>query len=330
MKKLTISICILLTALGASAQSRKHIANFSLFQQYFNPALTGYEGSMVKTFYRDQWTGFEDAPRTIFASVELDAADITAWRNSDVMKTRNPDYYNRQAGAKHAYGLSVLHDSFGPFVETQVQLSYGSRIRLSEKMSLRAGVGLTYGIQRLNGNKLVIDQDGDQEYAEYLGKENRAGKLDMNLGVMLTGENAYLGYALQDIAKGEISSGDKFLDGSYALQHVVQLGYRAAVSDQIGLVANGIFRYDSFQEETTEVQAKAVFQNTFWAGGGYRHDLAYTVNAGVRLNQFRIGYVLEMPTGKANYIGKNTSEFMVTYNLFPVKYPRLGKKVTMW
>ncbi|GAA4313111.1 PorP/SprF family type IX secretion system membrane protein [Nibribacter koreensis] len=330
MKKLTISLCFLLSALGASAQSRKHIANFSLFQQYFNPALTGYEGSMVKTYYRDQWTGFEDAPRTIFASVELDAADITAWRRSDVMKTRNPDYYNRQAGAKHAYGLSVLHDSFGPFVETQVNLSYGSRIRLSEKMSMRAGVAMTYGIQRLNGNKLVIDQDGDQEYLDYLGKENRANKLDVNLGVMLTGQDAYLGYALQDIAKGEVSSGDEFMEGTYAMQHVVQAGYRTAVSEHIGFVANGIFRYDSFQKETTEVQAKAVFQNVFWAGGGYRHNLAYTVNAGVRLNQFKVGYVLEMPTGDAQHIGKNTSEFMVTYNLFPVKYPKLGKKVTMW
>ncbi|WP_181307479.1 PorP/SprF family type IX secretion system membrane protein [Rufibacter sp. XAAS-G3-1] len=330
MKKLTISICLLLSALGASAQSRKHIANFSLFQQYFNPALTGYEGSMVKTFYRDQWTGFEDAPRTLFASVELDQADISAWRKTDVLKTQETDAYSRQAGAKHAWGLSLLHDSFGPFVETQVNLSYGSRIRLSESLSLRAGAALTYGIQRMNGNKLVLDQANDQEFANYLGNENRVNKLDVNLGVMLTGENFYAGYALQDATKGGISSGDEFMDGTYTMQHVAQVGYRTAVSEQVGLVANGIFRYDSKQKETTEVQAKAVFQNIFWVGGGYRHNLAYTLNAGVRLNQFRVGYVHEMPTGDAHLIGKNTSEFMVTYNLIPAKYPKMGRKVTMW
>ncbi|WP_207434259.1 PorP/SprF family type IX secretion system membrane protein [Sabulibacter ruber] len=330
MKKLTLSICLLLSALGVSAQSRKHIANFSLFQQYFNPALTGYEGSMVKTFYRDQWSGFEDAPRTLFASVELDQADIAAWKKTDVLKTRETDYYSRQAGAKHAWGLSVLHDSFGPFVQTQFNLSYGSRIRLSETLSLRAGAAVTYDLQRFNGNKLVLDQSGDQEFAEYLGRENRVGKLDVNLGAMLTGEDFYLGYALQDVSQGSLTSGDDFMENTYALQHVAQAGYRTALSEQVGLVANGIFRYDSKQKETTEVQAKAVFQNIIWAGGGYRHNLAYTLNAGIRLNQFRVGYVLEMPTGDASHVGRNTSEFMVTYNLFSVKYPKLGKKVTMW
>ncbi|WP_205500110.1 PorP/SprF family type IX secretion system membrane protein [Rufibacter psychrotolerans] len=329
MKKLTLSICFLLSVLGVSAQNRKHIANFSLFQQYFNPALTGYEGSMVKTFYRNQWTGFEDAPRTIFASVELDQADLSAWRKADVLKTRETDAYSRQAGAKHAWGLSVLHDSFGPFAQTQVNLSYGSRIRLSESLSLRVGVATTYDIQRLNGNKLVVDQEGDQEFAGYLGTENRVSKFDVNLGAMLTGEDFYVGYALQDITKGALSSGDAFMEGTYTIQHVVQAGYRTALSEQVGLVANGIFRYDSHQKETTEVQAKAVFQNIIWAGAGYRHNLAYTLNAGLRLNQFRVGYVHEIPTGDAA-IKRNTSEFMVTYNLLPVKYPKLGKKVTMW
>lgn len=330
MKKLTISFCILLSALGVSAQNRKHIANFSLFQQYFNPALTGYEGSMIKTFYRDQWTGFEDAPRTIFASVELDAADISAWRKTDVLKTREDDAYNRQAGAKHAWGLSVLHDSFGPFAESQVFLSYGSRIRLSEKLSLRAGAAATYTLTRLNGNKLILDESGDTEFDEYIGKEGRVNKLDVNVGVMLTGENFYLGYALQDVGQGGLTSGKEFLNDTYALQHVAQAGYRVAVSEQVGLVANSIFRYDSNLKETVEVQGKAVFQNMFWVGGGYRHDLAYTLNAGLRVSQFRIGYVLERPTGDASIIGKNTSEFIVTYNLFQVKYPKLGKKVTMW
>ncbi|MFB9865003.1 PorP/SprF family type IX secretion system membrane protein [Rufibacter immobilis] len=329
MKKLTLSICLLLSVLGATAQNRKHIANFPLFQQYFNPALTGYEGSMVKSFYRDQWTGFEDAPRTLFASVELDLADVSAWRKTDVLKTQQEDAYSRQAGAKHAWGLSVLHDTFGPYKESQLFLSYGSRIRLSDKLSLRAGAAVTYSFQRLNGNKLTVDQSNDPEFQSVLGQDARISKLDVNLGLMLTSENFYVGYALQDVTQGGLASGEEFISAKFALQHIAQAGYRHALTEQVGLVANGIFRYDSNLGETVEGQVKAVFRNMFWLGGGYRHDLAYTANAGFRINQFRLGYVQEMPTGKAN-IRRNTSEFMVTYNLFPVKYPKLGKNVTMW
>ncbi|MCC9166337.1 PorP/SprF family type IX secretion system membrane protein [Pontibacter harenae] len=331
MKKLIILAVLAVSVLGVKAQSRKHVANFSLFQQYFNPALTGYEGSMAKSFYRNQWTGFEGAPNTIFASAELDLADMADWRSSDVLRTERQDRYDRHAGAKHAFGIAVLHDVFGPFNESQVQLSYGSRIRLSKSLSLRWGGALAYTAMRLDGNKLTVDQENDAEYQDFLGRSNRMGKLDVNLGLMLTSENYYLGYAIQDITQdGIVASGDDFVEGMFQRQHVVQAGYRTALSDQFGLVANAMYRSDAAVKESMEGQVKAVYQNNFWAGGGYRKDLAYSVTAGVRLDQLKIGYVYEVPSGDATYISRGTNEISITYNLIPAKHPKYSRQVTMW
>ncbi|MBD1398870.1 PorP/SprF family type IX secretion system membrane protein [Pontibacter sp. JH31] len=331
MKKLILSILLVGSVLGANAQNRKHIANFSLFQQYYNPALTGYEGTMLKTFHRNQWSGFEGAPKTFFASAELDLADLSAWKRSDLSKTKRHDFYDRQAGAKHAFGLAVLQDQFGPFSESQVHLSYASRIRLSERLSLRWGGAATYSAQRLDGNKLTIDNENDPEYQDVMGQRVRQGKLDLNLGWMLTEENFYLGYAMQDITKtGIVASGDEFLQDLYTRKHFVQAGYRTAVSDQIGIVANAMLQYDDQLKEGAEVQLKAVYQNMFWLGGGYRKDLAYNATAGIRFEQFRIGYAYEMPTADAKYISRGTNEISLTYNLIPVKYPKYGKQVTIW
>ena len=41
MKKHIVTLVFVCSVLGLQAQNRKHVANFSLFQQYFNPALTG-------------------------------------------------------------------------------------------------------------------------------------------------------------------------------------------------------------------------------------------------------------------------------------------------
>ncbi|WP_299823593.1 PorP/SprF family type IX secretion system membrane protein [uncultured Pontibacter sp.] len=331
MKKYIIAIAVILSALGAQAQSRKHIANFSLFQQYYNPALTGFEGSMVKTFYRNQWTGFEDAPKTIFASAELDMADLSAWKENNQLKTQREDRYNRQGGAKHAFGLAILNDRFGAYAESQVFLSYGSRIQLSESLSLRWGTAVAVSQQRLDGNKLTLDQENDPQYQDVLGQNNKLSKLDLNFGLMLTHDKYYLGYAMQDVAEGGLATaGDNFLKNMYTRKHIAQAGYRTALTEQVGLVLNGIYQYDDKVKETLEGQVKAVYQNMLWVGGGYRKDLAYTLNAGVRVDQLKIGYVYEAPTSDAKSIGKSTNEIMLTFNLLPAKYPKYGKSVTIW
>ncbi|MEJ8803275.1 PorP/SprF family type IX secretion system membrane protein [Pontibacter sp. H249] len=331
MKKYIIAIAAILSALGVQAQSRKHIANFSLFQQYYNPALTGYEGSMLKTFYRNQWTGFENAPKTIFASAELDLADLGAWKQNNLLKTQQEDGYNRQIGAKHAFGLALLNDQFGALTENQLFLSYGARVQLSEKISLRWGTAVALSTQRLDGNKLTIDQENDPQYQDALGQNNRLGKLDLNFGLMLTADKYYVGYAMQDVGEeGLVTMGDDYLKGMYTRKHIAQAGYRTAVTDQVGVVLNGIYQYDDKLKETVEVQAKGVYQNTFWVGGGYRKDLAYTLNAGVRLDQLKIGYVYEAPTNDAKAIGRSTNEIMLTFNLLPVKYPKYSKTVNIW
>ncbi|MCJ8166671.1 PorP/SprF family type IX secretion system membrane protein [Pontibacter sp. E15-1] len=331
MKKIVLSIAFVLSVLGLQAQNRKHVANFSLFQQYFNPSLTGYEGSMLKTYYRNQWTGYEDAPKTIFASAELDLADIREWKSSNRLKTADQEAYSRQAGGAHAFGLAVLRDEFGPFSETQVQLSYGARVRLSEKLALRWGAAATYSANRLNGNQLTVDQETDPMYQDHVGSRAKASKADVNLGLTLTSDNFYVGYAMQDVLAGKgITGGDDYLDGTYTRQHVAQAGYRTALTEQFGLVTNAVYRYDKYLDETVEAQLKGVFANTFWASAGYRKDLAYTFGAGARLGQLKVGYVYEMQVQDAKSISQSANEVTLTYNLLPVKYPKYGKKVTMW
>ena len=286
---------------------------------------------MVKTFHRNQWTGFEDAPKTIFASVELDVADLAGWKNTDLVKTRQADGYNRQLGGRHAFGVAVLNDRFGPFTESQIHLSYGSRVRLTETMSLRMGGALTYSGQRLDGNRLTIDQENDPEFQDMLGRRSSVNKFDLNLGLMLTDEDFYVGYAMQDVTSGNmLTSGDDHFPDMFPRTHVVQVGYRKAVTEQFGVVANGMYQYNDRLQETLEGQLKAVYQNTFWLGAGYRHNLAYNLTTGLRLNQLKIAYVYETPIRDALYLNKATNEISLTYNLFQVKHPKFSNQVSMW
>jgi type IX secretion system PorP/SprF family membrane protein len=299
------------------------VAQFSLFQQYFNPALTGYEGSMVKTFYRDQFTGFTDAPRTFFLSGELNMAHLAG--RMTPLEARQLEL----APVKNAVGLIILRDHFGPFQETQVNASYGSRVRITRTMSLRAGVALAFQVNRLNPDQLVVDDLSDPDYQYLLdANNNQTRKLDVNAGLMLTDKDFYFGYAIQDLARGKLIAGDQYYQSTYPLQHVVQGGYRKGLTKEFGMVFNGIYRYDSKLNSTVEGQVKGVWDNTYWAGVGYRHDQALTFIAGLRIDQFRFGYARELAIAKAGGINAGTNEVMITYHLYPVKFAK--KVLATW
>jgi type IX secretion system PorP/SprF family membrane protein len=323
MKKFLITLILGVAALAGQAQNRKQVAQFSLYQQYFNPALTGYEGSMIKSYYRDQFTGFSGAPRTFFLSGELNAAHLAGHM------TPHQSRQLELAPVKNAVGLILLRDNFGPFQETQVNVSYGSRVRVTRTTSLRAGIALTYHVNRINPEQVLVDDINDPEYQYLLSTDNnQTRKLDVNAGLMLTDRDFYLGYAIQDLAKGKLIAGDQYYQSVYPLQHVLQGGYRKGLTKELGMVFNGIYRYDSQLKSTVEGQVKGVWDNTFWAGAGYRHDLAFTFLAGVRVDQFRIGFAREVVTGKAGGINAGTNEVMITYHLVPLKFAK--KVLSAW
>lgn len=332
MQRFILIICCFLSiAFSSSAQSSKPMASFAQFQQYFNPSLTGFQGSMLKSLYRNQWTGFEDAPKTLIATAELDLQHIHDNNKGYQLNTQNPEGYLKNTGAKHAFGVAVLYDQFGPSKETQLQTSYGSGIRLTEKLAMRWGAAVTYSSQYLDGNSLTVDQENDPKYNNVLGHSNRIGKVDINLGLSIATERFYLGYAMLDITKGKlITTGDDYLKEFYTQKHIVQTGYRTNVSEQLGLVLNGIYKYDEVQEGVVEGQLKAVYQNMLWVGAGYRKDEAYNLTGGIRLNQLSVHYAYETPVQEARYINKPTNEIVLGYNLRSLSTSKSVGKVAIW
>ncbi|TZF80614.1 type IX secretion system membrane protein PorP/SprF, partial [Pedobacter sp. BS3] len=156
MKRISIYLILLLIASSTQAQNRKHIANFSQFQQNFNPALTGYQGTAIKSYYRDQWASFDNAPKTLYLSGELNLADVA--------KTTSR--------LQHGFGLSLLHDTYGALAENQLALSYSSGVQLTDKLHLRAGIALTYDNFKIDNDKLLLDDNSDPSYMALVNGDN--------------------------------------------------------------------------------------------------------------------------------------------------------------
>jgi type IX secretion system PorP/SprF family membrane protein len=283
-------------------------------------------GTLVKAYYRNQWAGFEGAPKTIWISGEVNVGGRTKQSESGL-----PDeHIVSKSGIKHAAGLSVLHDSFGPFVESQIFGNYKSSVNLTRKVQLHAGATVAIHTHRLDGSKLTSEEANDPSLSKYINQTNKASRFDFNIGMALSGENFYMGYAMQNLKGKLTSTTDNFFSSNGELQYVVQGGYRKSLNDKVGFVFNGLYRYDDLLKDTWEGQLKGVFYNTAWIGVGYRKSLAYSLHAGFRLKQLMIGYAYEVPTGDAQMIGNGISEIMLTYDLQKLAYHKLTRKMSIW
>lgn len=318
MKRFTY-LLIILAGLGlttAHAQSRKYVSSFSHFQSYFNPGLTGYEGSTIRGFVRNQWSGIEGAPKTYFFSTELDFGELSGVEDPALM-------------GKNAMSINLLQETYGAFRETEVTLGYASRIRLSEKLNLRLGAGINYQAIRLDGNSLSTEEENDPTLGQYLGQFSNMNVVDFNLGIALTHANYYFSYGIHRVNGGRINSGDSFMDG-YPASNIIQAGYRNAISPTVSVIVNGFYRSQKDIKDTFEFNFKALFLDRLWLGMGHRVDYATNAQIGIVTKRLRLGYVYEFPLGGNYQLRGNTHEFTVVFNLFHDNVKTASQPVVMW
>jgi type IX secretion system PorP/SprF family membrane protein len=313
---LIILIGLITSQIGYS-QSTKYISQFSHFQSYFNPGLTGYEGSTVRGFVRNQWSGFEGAPKTYFFSTELDFGELSGERDPELT-------------GKNAVSLNLLHDTYGAFRETELMLNYASRVRLTEKHNLRLGAGVSYQSIRLDGNALTTEEQNDQTLGQYIGQFSNMNVVDFNLGIALTHAKYYISYGMHRVNGGKITSGDEFMDG-YPAAKMIQAGFREAISPNLAVITNAFYRSQKGLPDLTEFNLKVLLMNKIWVGGGHRLDFATNMQLGVVTKRMRIGYVYEFPMGGYSYnLPGQIHEFTAVFSLFRDNEPDDSRPVIMW
>lgn len=314
--KISITFILMMWCSVSFGQSRKYISNFSFFQSYYNPGLTGYEGSAMRGFVRNQWSGMEGAPKTMFFSTEIDFGEMSGIVDPALM-------------GKNAMSVNLLFDSYGAFNETEVMVSYASRIRISETHNLRLGAGVNYTNVRLDGSALSTEQQSDQTLAGYLGSFADMQILDFNLGMALTHHNYYISYGLHNVNRGKFSTGDNFMDGK-PMAHMIQAGIRGAISDNMALIGNGFYRQQEGQPDNIEFNAKALFVDRLWLGAGHRVTYANNFQAGFILPTLRVGYLYELPMQNSGMMSGNIHEFMVIFHLFRDNDRRHRNEILIW
>lgn len=296
MKKIFLHIVLfaVLVCGTAFAQQMPLFTNY-LFNPYaFNPAVVGSHNYIQANLnYRNQWVGFDGAPKTYMASI----------------------YGPFRKSPKVALGGMVIADVTGLLQRTGGYMTYAYHIQLNDNW--RLGMALSAGAMQYRV-RLYDAKIYDQDDAVLNGALLSKIVYDFNSGLYLYSKKAFVGISAAHAANNKITfsnSHSRLNPHAYLLA-----GYTIKASKKIGVQPSALVKYNAPNDIQPEFSVRGIYQKLFWAGLSYRMNDAYSVSVGgVVLERMTIGYAYDIPFSGIRKYTSGSHELFFTYSWIKTK-----------
>ena len=145
MKKTTLIVLLLCVMCVdfATAQQDPQYTQYMYNMNVVNPAYAGSKESLsVTALYRDQWSGFDGAPKTFTFSAHSPLGD------------------------KVGLGLSAVKDELGPVSETNVYADFSYTLQLGKSLNLALGIKAGASFHDVGLVDLELQDDNDPFFSK--------------------------------------------------------------------------------------------------------------------------------------------------------------------
>ena len=287
-------------ALGAKAQYDVAFTNYWALQSYYNPAASGLDGLLnVQGAYSMQMVGFEDAPATMYAGVDM------------------PVYF---LGPRHGAGIGFLNDEVGLFSNKKISLQYAYHQPLKGGR-LSGGVRLGLLTESFDGTKLDMSDSGDPAFPS--SQVNGTG-FDIDAGLRYTYKSLwYAGLSAMHLTGPTVKLGDdKTNQVTVKPLFYAQGGYTLKFRQpEYAFYASGILRTD-LKAWRGDITARLAYNGEklhMYGGLTYSPTISVGLLVGTVFHGINVGYSYEMYTGGIGALN-GTHELVLGYqtdlNLF--------------
>lgn len=277
-----------------NAQQMPIYTNY-LFNAYaFNPAVAGstpFVSAMMN--YRDQWVGFDGAPRTFMASM----------------------YGPFKKSKKVALGGMISTDITGLLQRTSVYFTYAYHVQLNSKWKL--GLGLSGGAMQYRVS-LYNAKLYDKEDQVLNGNLLTSGVFDANAGLYLYSSKFFFGLSGYQMANNSINIPGS--ESNLSPQFYAMSGYTFKINKNFDLQPSCLLKYNSPVPLQPEFSLRAIYKKLFWIGGSMRMNEAFCFMLGcVCYERFNIAYAYDFPYMGLMKYNTGSHEIMLRYNFVKTK-----------
>ena len=258
-----------------------------------NPAHAGIKRCIdVHTLYRNQWTGFQGAPKSGFLTVSIP------------LYTQRKQYLS----ARHGTGFKFERDQIGQFSTSRLNVAYAAHFNFDKYK--RLSLGLYGGVIQMGYDP--TNAHVNQTDPTVLSQSSTVAP-DASFGAWFNDENYFIGLSLQNlipITWRNIGQNSKFYT------HInFNAGYRYGLNENMSLIPAFIVRVPVKGKADVDLNLHWDYKNTLGLGVGFRNTDAVIAFVSIKLNdQFAINYSFDYTLSEIQNVSKNTHEISLRFS----------------
>ncbi len=303
MKKLILSVIILLVSISTWAQQDAMLSQYMFNGLFLNPAYAGsHPYTSASMLHRRQWTAFDGAPVTSLIAVD-----------GPVLKE------------KIGWGLILSNDHIGVTNRTDFFANYDYQIKIGKgKLSMGLKLGASQYYAKLS-TLTVWDRTDDV----FLGDRSSAILPKAGCGIYYYAERYYAGVSIPIIWAYDNTRNFNFnLEAASSLRRHYFLtgGYIFDVSKSVKLKPSVLIKYLASAPVQADFNLNALILDQFWVGTSIRTGDAIALILEYQINkELRIGYAFDYTYSRLNSYSGGTHEVMIGYDFTrfaKIKTPR--------
>jgi type IX secretion system PorP/SprF family membrane protein len=305
MRKALVFLILLGTVLVESAGQQ-----VPLYSQYMlngfllNPAVAGSEGyTAVNMTAREQWLGFAESPRTYALSFQTRLI-----RKSYISRGSSVRRHARSGatGGKVGLGGYFFNDKNGAVERTGIKASYAYHINFLQSQ-LSFGLSLFAYQFRIDNDLIRLEEPGDDLW---LGANTTVFIPDADVGVYYSARDYWVGFSVDQLLEATLKIGDEGYD-RFVMERNYYLmgGYDFEVRRDLILTPTTLIKFAENGKLQADISGKLYYEQSYWAGLGYRTGHAIIVMAGVSIDKFVFGYAFDIELNSIMKHSFGTHEF---------------------
>lgn len=292
----------------AFSQWDAQLSQYWAVKTYYNPSFAGETDVIENTaFYRNQWAGLKNAPKTSMVLVHMPL-----------------DFF----GKKHGVGVYAFNDKAGSFSNRVSSLQYTYKFLFRKGRSLNVGIQGIYGKVdfdasriHLPGSKLPLGNDG-KVFISDSTQVKGSKTFDMGLGVSWITPDYWVGFSVTHLWEPEF---DVDNNSSALMKRAFYLvgGYNIRLRNPLFVIKPSMFIKSETGITLFGVTGRAEYARLLSAGAGWRKGDGFSFMLGVRIRNFEVGYNYDLLSSALSKVSKGSHEAFLKYRI-----PIEKKKVT--
>ena len=291
IRKLYILPCLLIAfATELKAQYDPSFSHYWTMESAYNPAAVGKENKLnVVVAYNMSMTGFENNPRTMFATADMPFQLL---------------------GAMHGVGAKFVNDQIGLFSHNSFSVQYALKQRLFGG-TLSIGVIGSLLSENFIGSKLDLEESGDPAFTS---SELTGSGFDLGAGLFYNRKNWYAGASVQHLMEPVVELGESN-ELTIARSYYFMAGGNIRLKNPFLTIHPSVMGRSDGVGYRADLTTRVKYTNdkkVMYVGAGYSPSNSFTLYLGGDFHGVSLGYSYEVYTNGQS-LGNGSHELLVRY-----------------